>query len=33
MELITRMMDGSISYDPEGHLEPVSSGPGTKQED
>lgn len=33
MELITRMMDGSISYDPEGRLEPVSSGPGAKQED
>ena len=33
MELITRMMDGSISYDPEGRLEPVSSGPGVKQED
>jgi len=33
MELITRMMDGSITYDPEGRLEPVSSGPGAKQED
>jgi CRP/FNR family transcriptional regulator, cyclic AMP receptor protein len=33
MELITRMMDGSISYDPEGRLEPVSSGAGTRQED
>lgn len=33
MELITRMMDGSIPYDPEGRLEPVSSGPGVKQED
>ncbi len=33
MELITRMMDGSISYDPEGRLEPVTSGPGAKQED
>jgi CRP-like cAMP-binding protein len=33
VELITRMMDGSISYDPEGRLEPVSSGPGVKQED
>jgi CRP/FNR family transcriptional regulator, cyclic AMP receptor protein len=33
MELITRMMDGSISYDPEGRLKPVSSGPGAKQED
>lgn len=33
MELITRMMDGSISYDPEGRLEAVVSGPGAKQED
>jgi CRP/FNR family transcriptional regulator, cyclic AMP receptor protein len=33
MELITRMMDGTISYDPKGRLEPVSSGPGTKQGD
>jgi CRP/FNR family cyclic AMP-dependent transcriptional regulator len=33
VELITRMMDGSIPYDPEGRLEPVSSGPGVKQED
>jgi CRP-like cAMP-binding protein len=33
MELITRMMDGSISYDPEGRLKPVSSGPGARQED
>jgi CRP/FNR family cyclic AMP-dependent transcriptional regulator len=33
VELISRMMDGSIPYDPEGRLEPVSSGPGTKQED
>jgi CRP/FNR family transcriptional regulator, cyclic AMP receptor protein len=33
VELITRMMDGSIPYDPEGRLEPVSSGPGAKQED
>lgn len=33
MELITRMMDGSISYDPEGRLEPVTSGAGAKQED
>ena len=33
MELISRMMDGSITYDPEGRLEPVSSGPGAKQED
>ncbi|HET8575569.1 MAG TPA: cyclic nucleotide-binding domain-containing protein [Methylomirabilota bacterium] len=33
MELISRMMDGSIPYDPEGRLEPVSSGPGAKQDD
>jgi len=33
MELITRMMDGSISYDPEGRLKPVLSGPGARQED
>lgn len=33
MELISRMMDGSIPYDPEGRLEPVASGPGAKQED
>ncbi len=33
MEIITRMMDGSISYDPEGRLEPVTSGAGAKQED
>lgn len=33
MELISRMMDGSISYDPESRLEPVTSGPGAKQED
>jgi CRP-like cAMP-binding protein len=33
VELISRMMDGSITYDPEGRLEPVVSGPGTKQED
>ena len=33
MELISRMMDGSIPYDPEGRLGPVSSGPGAKQED
>jgi CRP/FNR family cyclic AMP-dependent transcriptional regulator len=33
VELITRMMDGSISYDPEGRLEPVTSGAGAKQED
>ena len=33
MELISRMMDGSIPYDPQGRLEPVSSGPGAKQGD
>jgi CRP/FNR family transcriptional regulator, cyclic AMP receptor protein len=33
MELISRMMDGSIPYDTEGRLEPVSVGPGTRQED
>lgn len=33
MELITRMMDGSIPYDPEGRLEPVSFGPGANQGD
>jgi len=33
VELISRMMDGSITYDPEGRLEPVLSGPGAKQED
>jgi len=33
VELITRMMDGSITYDPEGRLEPVLPGPGAKQED
>jgi CRP/FNR family cyclic AMP-dependent transcriptional regulator len=33
MELISRMMDGSIAYDPEGHLQPVSTGPGARQED
>lgn len=33
MELISRMMDGSISYDPEHRLEPVASGPGARQED
>jgi CRP/FNR family cyclic AMP-dependent transcriptional regulator len=33
VEIITRMMDGSISYDPEGRLEPVTSGAGAKQED
>ena len=33
MELISRMMDGSISYDPDNRLEPVTSGPGARQED
>ena len=33
MELISRMMDGSIPYDAEGRLEPVSAGPGAKQDD
>jgi CRP-like cAMP-binding protein len=33
MELTGRMMDGSIAYDPEGHLQPVSTGPGARQEE
>ena len=33
MELIGRMMDGSFDYDPGGRLEPVSGGPGARQED
>ena len=33
MELISRMLDGSIPYDPEGRLEPVSSGLGANQGD
>jgi CRP/FNR family transcriptional regulator, cyclic AMP receptor protein len=33
MELIGRMMDGSFDYDHGGHLEPVSGGPGARQED
>ena len=33
MELISRMMDGSIPYDPGHQFEPVTSGPGAKQED
>jgi len=33
VELISRMMDGSISYDPESRLEAVSSGSGVKQGD
>ncbi|MBI2528839.1 MAG: cyclic nucleotide-binding domain-containing protein [Candidatus Rokubacteria bacterium] len=32
MELISRMMDGSIPYGPEGRLEPVSSGVEARQE-
>jgi CRP-like cAMP-binding protein len=33
MELITRMMDGSISYEPGRGLEPANSGEGTSQDD
>jgi hypothetical protein len=33
VELISRMMDGSITYDPEGRLEAVSSGRGARQDD
>jgi CRP/FNR family transcriptional regulator, cyclic AMP receptor protein len=33
MELISRMMDGSISYDASPGLEPSSSGPGVSQDD
>ena len=33
MELVSRMMDGSISYDPKARLEPVSSGATVKQGD
>src|SRR5512137_408944 len=33
MELTSRMMDGSIPYDAQGRLEPVSSGRGAKQDD
>jgi len=33
MELTSRMMDGSIPYDAQGRLEPVSSGLGAKQDD
>jgi CRP-like cAMP-binding protein len=33
MELISRMMDGSIPYEIEGRLGPVSAGPGARQED
>ena len=31
MELLSRMMDGSISYDPQDRLEPVPSGAGDRQ--
>ena len=33
MELVSRMMDGSISYDPKARLEPVSSAATVKQGD
>jgi CRP/FNR family cyclic AMP-dependent transcriptional regulator len=33
MELIGRMMDGSFDHDPGDRLEPVSGGPGARQED
>jgi len=33
VELISRIMDGSIPYDPAGRLEPVSAGLGAKQDD
>ena len=33
MELVSRMMDGSISYDPQARLEPVLSGATVKQGD
>ncbi len=33
MELISRILDGSIPYDPEGRLGPVSAGLGAKQDD
>ncbi len=33
MEIVSRMMDGSISYDPKARLEPVSSGATVKQGD
>jgi CRP-like cAMP-binding protein len=33
MELVSRMMDGSISYDPKARLEPVSSGTTVKEGD
>jgi voltage-gated potassium channel len=32
MELVSRMMDGSLSYDPKDRLEPVLSGSGDQQE-
>ncbi len=33
MELVSRMMDGSISYDPQARLEPMLSGTTVKQGD
>ena len=33
MELVSRMMDGSISYDPKARLEPVLSGAAVKEGD
>jgi hypothetical protein len=33
VELVSRMMDGSISYDPKARLEPVLSGATVKQGD
>jgi hypothetical protein len=33
VELISRIMDGSIPYDPEGRLGPVSAGLEAKQDD
>jgi CRP-like cAMP-binding protein len=33
VELISRILDGSIPYDPEGRLGPVSAGLGAKQDD
>jgi CRP/FNR family transcriptional regulator, cyclic AMP receptor protein len=33
VELISRILDGSIPYDPEGRLEPVAAGRGAKQDD
>ena len=33
MELVSRMMDGSLAYDPKARLEPVASGATVKQGD